>query len=140
MKLVAVVGAGLLMLAGTVGAKPACEANYKQEGSFLAGRRFSTFEVLPGVKPADAFKRVYAEMVKSGFKVTNSDKEMGILTAEYVATHNGASIGLPLNVMLEPEGKGLKVSVNKTTPAGYATGQDFQIKQMCAVILTAAGK
>lgn len=117
-----------------------CEANYKQEGSFFAGRRFSTFDVLSGVEADAAFKRVYAEMVKSGFKVTNADKEMGMLTSEYVTTHNNASITLPLNVIIEAEGAGIKVTVNKTTPSGYATSQDFQIKQMCAIIDTASGK
>ena len=41
---------GLLAVAGVANAdtaaKPACETNYKQEGSFFGGRRFSTFDVL----------------------------------------------------------------------------------------------
>ncbi|HEY0662683.1 MAG TPA: hypothetical protein VGD21_15345 [Lysobacter sp.] len=135
---------GLLAVAGVANAdtaaKPACETNYKQEGSFFGGRRFSTFDVLAGVDKDVAYKRVYAEMMKSGFKVTNSDRDMGMLASEYVTTHNGASITLPLNVVIEPEGKGIKVTVNKTTPGGYATSQDFQVKQMCAVIDTANGK
>ena len=124
----------------TATAKPGCEANYKQEGSFFGGRRFSTSDVLAGVGRDDAFRRIYAELVKSGFKVGTSDKEMGMLTTEYVATHNNASIALPLNVVIEPAGTDIKVTVNKTTPGGYATSQEFQIRQMCEVIAAARGK
>ena len=120
--------------------KPGCEVNYKQEGSFFGGRRFSTSDVMAGVGKDDAFRRIYAELVKSGFKVGNSDKEMGMLTTEYVATHNNASITLPLNVVIEPAEKDIKVTVNKTTPGGYATSREFQIRQMCEVIAAAKGK
>ncbi|GAB3381382.1 hypothetical protein GCM10027432_08830 [Lysobacter fragariae] len=134
---------GLLAVMGVANAdtgKPGCQANYKQEGSFFGGRSFSTFDVLPGVSRDVAFKRVYTELMKSGFKVTSSDKGMGVLTAEYVATHNGGSVSLPVNVVIEPEGKSVKVNISKTTPGGYATSEDFQIKQMCAIIDTANGK
>ena len=140
----------LVLLAGVFAAgtavaadapKLGCEANYKQEGGFFAGRRFSTFDVLPGVAKDVAFKRVYAEMMKSGFKVTSSDRELGMLAADYVTTHEGAAVSLPMNVAIEPEGKGaIKVSISKTTPGGYATSREFQIRQMCAVIDTANGK
>ena len=126
--------------ADTGATKPGCEVNYKQEGSFLGGRRFSTSDVLAGVGKDDAFRRIYAELVKSGFKVGTSDKEMGTLTTEYVATHNNTSIALPLNVVIEPAGTDIKVTVNKTTPGGYATSREFQIRQMCEVIAAAKGK
>lgn len=41
--------------------KPACEANYKQEGGFLSGRQFSTWEVLPNMAPEAAFKKIMAK-------------------------------------------------------------------------------
>jgi len=43
-------------------------------------------------------------------------------------------------VVIEPAGTDIKVTVNKTTPGGYATSQEFQIRQMCEVIAAARGK
>lgn len=128
-----------LLLAGVCGVasaadKPACETNYKQEGGFLSGRQFSTWDVLPNVSPETAFKKIYAEGVKSGLKVANSDKEMGMLSFEQNQTSGNKQVSLTWNVAVEAEGKGSKITVSKMTPAGYATGQGYQIKSMCAVI------
>lgn len=113
-----------------------CKRNYKQEGSFIAGRRFSTWDVVP-VAPGVAYKRIYAEVVKSGLTVVSSDKEMGMISIEQKnggVTNTGAQVDLPWNVVIEASGKGSKVNVTKTTPGGYSTSQDFQIASMCAVI------
>ncbi len=53
----------------------------------------------------------------------------------------GAGIGAVRSVVLvEADGKGSKITVTKLTPPGYATGEDFQRKSMCAVIEAAAPK
>jgi hypothetical protein len=49
-------------------------------------------------------------------------------------TDTGQQVDLPWNVTVEEEGAGSKITVSKTTPGGYATSKDFQIKSMCAVI------
>ncbi len=139
---------GALLAAGSVSssavaADPACKVNYKQEGSFFAGRRFSTFDVVADVAPAVAFKRIYAEGVKSGLTVASSDKEMGIISFQQLnagVTNSGTQVNVPWNVTIEAEGKGSKITVSKTTPGGYATSQDFQQTSMCAVIDAARGK
>ena len=126
----------LLVVTASSAAEPACKANYKQEGSFFAGRRFSTWDVVP-VAPAVAYKRIYAEGVKSGLSVASSDKGMGLIGFEQKnggVTNTGTHVDLPWNVAIEAEGKGSKITVTKTTPGGYATSQDFQITSMCAVI------
>lgn len=121
-----------------------CTANFKQEGGYIAGRRFSTWEVVPGVTPAVAFKRIYMEGVKSGLKVTSSDEKMGIL--QFEQTNAGKSftsdsiVNLPWSVSIEAEGKGVRISITKTTPPAYATGKDYQIKSMCAVVDAARNK
>ncbi|MBC7989932.1 MAG: hypothetical protein H7Y19_10175 [Luteimonas sp.] len=116
--------------------KMPCETNYKQEGSFFSGRRFTTWEEVAGVAPDKAFKLVYADAVKSGLKIVSTDKEMGAISLEQNQTLNGAQVSLPWNVLVEESGGGSKISVSKMTPSGYATGQDYQIKSMCAVIET----
>lgn len=110
-----------------------CETNFKQEGSFFAGRRFSTSGDVP-VSPAIAYKRIYVDLLKSGLKVTNSEKEMGLISAEQNEVLNNSPVLLPWNVVIEQSGKGSKISVTKTTPPTYATSQDYQIKAMCSII------
>jgi hypothetical protein len=122
---------------------PACAANYKQDGNYIAGRRFSTWEVVPGVSPSVAFKRIYMEGVKSGLKVTSSDEKMGIIQFEQVNAGKSFTseemVNLPWSITVEAEGKGSKISITKTTPPAYSTGKDAQIKSMCMVVDAARG-
>jgi hypothetical protein len=136
---------GLVLLAGLLVAgqamaadKPQCETNYKKEGSFFAGRRFMTWGEV-SKPPEQAFKLIYQESVKSGLKVVNSDKDMGVLSLEQNVQLDGKQVSLPWNVLIEASGKGSKISVTKTTPSGYATGEDFQIRSMCSVISSGEG-
>ena len=119
-------------------AKPQCEANYTQEGGFIAGRTFNTWGDV-GVPAATAYKRIYAGMMKSGLKIASSDKELGMLTGEQHVTVQGKPTSLPLNVIVEEAGAGAKITVTKTTPSGYATSREFQVQSLCAVIGFAAG-
>jgi hypothetical protein len=121
-----------------------CAANFKQEGNYIGGRRFSTWEVVPGVSQSVAFKRIYAEGVKAGLKVVSSDEKIGSL--QFEQTNAGKSftseqmVNLPTNVFIEPEGKGVKITVTKTTPPAYSTGKDYQVKTMCMVVDAARNK
>lgn len=128
---------GMLCAANALAADPPCITNYKEEGSFFAGRRFTTTDIVPGVKPDVAFKRIYIEGTKSGLTVAQSDKDIGILNFQQLnagVTNTGAQVNLPWNVTIEEEGDGSRITVAKTTPGGYATSEDFQKKSMCGVI------
>lgn len=142
MKTMPLIAVGLLALSGqAMAADPRpCEAHYEQGGNFLAGRTFTTWDVVPGVAPATAFARIQVEGVKSGLRVGSSDKGAGILTFEQNASHKGQNVSLPWNVVIEAEGKGSKITVTKTTPPGYASSKEFQITSMCAVIDAARAK
>lgn len=114
-----------------------CQKNYVEEGSFLAGRRFSSWDVVPAVTVEQAYRRIYTEGVKSGLTVASADKDIGIISfaqANAGVTNTGAQVTVPWNVTLEEVEGGVKVAVVKTTPGGYATSEDFQITSMCAVI------
>jgi hypothetical protein len=114
-----------------------CQKNYVQEGSFLAGRRFSSWDVVPAVSVEQAYRRIYAEGVKSGLTVASADEDIGVISfaqANAGVTNTGAQVSVPWNVTLEDADGGVKVTVVKTTPGGYATSEDFQITSMCAVI------
>ena len=129
----------LLAMAGTaVAADPACKTNFRQEGKYLAGRSFTTWDVVPGVSVSTAFKRIYTEGTKSGLRVASSDEKVGVISFEQPnggVDLAGVKATLPWNVVIEAQGKkDVKITVTKTTPGGYATSQDFQITSMCAVI------
>lgn len=130
---------GILLMPGVdaLAAKPPCEVHYQQSGSFIAGRQFTTWDVVTDVPVAVAVKRIALEGVKSGLTVAHSDIDLGILAfsqANGGVTNTGQQVNLPWNVTMEAEGSGSKVTVSKTTPGGYATSQDFQMASMCAVI------
>lgn len=129
----------LLAMAGTAtAADPACKTNFKQEGKFMTGRSFSTWDVVQGVNVSTAFKRIYTEGTKSGLRVASSDEKVGVISFEQPnggVDLAGVKATLPWNVVIEAQGKkDVKITVTKTTPGGYATSQDFQITSMCAVI------
>lgn len=138
MKRVVAVVLGIGALAGeALAAKAPCEVHFTEEGSFLMGRRFATHDIVPAVNAMDAFKRISVEGVKSGLKVANADKDLGIISFEQAnagVTNTGQQVNLPWNVTIEDAAGGSKISVSKTTPGGYATSTDFQIRSMCAVI------
>ncbi len=128
----------LLAMAGTAAAAdPACKTNFKQEGKFMTGRSFSTWDTVPAVSVSTAFKRIYMEGTKSGLRVASSDEKAGVISFEQ--PNGGVDLAgdkatLPWNVVIEPQGKNVKITVTKTTPGGFPTSTDFQITSMCAVI------
>jgi hypothetical protein len=129
----------LLALAGSaLAADPACKTNFKQQGKYMTGRSFTTWDTVPGVSVSTAFKRIYAEGTKSGLRVVSSDEKSGVISFEQPnggVDLGGAKATLPWNVVIEPQGKKeVKITVTKTTPAGFSTSTNFQITSMCAVI------
>lgn len=142
MKMTLWIAAGLMAFAAPTLAADArpCQANYKQGGNFINGRTFSTWEIVPGVKPSEAFSRIQADGLKSGLRVASSDKGSGTLSFEQNAAHKGQTIQLPWNIVIEGAGKDVKITVSKSTPPGYASGKETQINSMCAVIDSARKK
>lgn len=134
-KMLVALGAGLLLAAGAAQAEPkACEANYKQEGGFLTGRRFSTWGDVSGTSVAAVYKKLYTEAVKTGFRIASADKEMGLISAEQLTSNGKGQIAIPWNFAIEQVKTGTRVTVSKTTPPGYATGEDAERRMLCSVI------
>jgi hypothetical protein len=142
---------GIAVLAATPALAPAaaqdkaCATNYKQDGGLMAGRRFSTFEVLPDVAPDVAYKRIYQGGIKAGLSVGQADREMGVIN--FQQTGAGSTIGgkgqqvtIPWNVAIEAEGKGSRITVSKLTPPSYPTSADAQKQMLCNVVDEARNK
>lgn len=125
------------MASTAAAADPACKTNFKQEGEFMTGRSFTTWDVVKGVSVSAAYKRIYTEGTKSGLRVASSDEKAGVISFEQPDGGTdlaGSNANLPWNVVIESHGKNVKISVAKTTPGGYPTSRDFQSTSMCAVI------
>ena len=135
------IAAGLLAMSGTALADtPACETNFQQSGNLVAGRQFNTWEIVPNVKPAEAFQRILTDGMKSGLRVASSDKGSGTISFEQTVTRRHMPINLPWNIVITASGKGSKVSVSKSTPGAFPSSEDSQKQSMCMVIGSARGK
>jgi hypothetical protein len=110
-----------------------CETNFTSTGSFFAGKTMKTFAI---VEPdqATAFKGVYKALVSSGWTVTQSDKELGVITAtETVSYGNGKTV--PLNVVVDKaDNGGTKVSLTFTMSGGLAASADSIKSGFCKLI------
>ncbi|MFI8719107.1 hypothetical protein ACIGHF_14660 [Stenotrophomonas sp. NPDC077464] len=133
------IAATLGLLVFNASAKSDCP-NYKQVGSYFAGRTFTSWDVVP-VSAEVAYKRIKIEGVKSGLTLRSEDKESGLLMFEQNTQGSKGQVTLPWNVAITPQGANAsKVEVTKLTPGGYMTGEKFQRESTCAVINAATGE
>jgi hypothetical protein len=54
-----------------------CQTHFASEGSFLVGRKYTTWIEFPAVLKDDAYSRVYASIAKDGWNIVNADKPAG---------------------------------------------------------------
>lgn len=123
----------LSSIAGIAGADEGqCRGNFRQEGSFFTGRTFSSWYVLPSESPQVAYKRLYAGIAKSGLKIVNADREMGIISSEQATVGgDGSAATLDYSTVIEAEGKGSKVTITLKSPPTKAMGQASVIDAIC---------
>ncbi len=114
-----------------------CKTNFTKEGSFLSGTTFKTWAEVEGVETADAFKKVYLQTVKDGWKITSSDKEMGIISAaQDVSYGNGKTA--PLNIIVEKSStNGSKISITYSLSGGVKSPEKAVIESFCKTISSA---
>jgi hypothetical protein len=88
----------------------ACGATQSDSGSFFSGRTYNASEDFPNISQDVAFKRIYSFLVKEGWNIGHSDKEMGAISAsEGVQAFDAKTV--PLNVLVETTPTGSKVSL-----------------------------
>lgn len=111
-----------------------CKTNFTKEGSFFSGTTFKTWAEVEGVESAVAFKKVYLQTVKDGWKITSSDKEMGIISAaQDVSYGNGKTA--PLNIIVEKSAtNGSKISITYSLSGGVKSPEKAVIESFCKTI------
>lgn len=93
-----------------------CEANYKSDGGRTSGYKTSSnvsFLQIPDVK---VFNAVTIALTDSGYTILTSDKEAGIITANYNA---GDMVQARISVQVKKIANGANVLIKITTPAVY---------------------
>jgi hypothetical protein len=109
-----------LLLATNANASEAdCKAHTTDSGGFFSGTTWKTWESFPNVSPTEAFRRAYVYVAKQGWKIGQSDKELGLLSASLNdVVQLESAHEQPVNVLVEPEGKGSKVTVTFSSGSG----------------------
>ncbi|MBP8236638.1 MAG: hypothetical protein KAX63_02865 [Pseudomonas sp.] len=115
-----------------------CAQNFTFDGSFLAGRTFKTHATLAGVAQATGMQRAARYLATSGWNISNTDKELGIISASQTVSY-GQGKSVPLNVAMEPQGNALRVSVTYVLSGGVTSPVEAVRNEFCSVITAVAG-
>jgi hypothetical protein len=107
--------------------------NFSYSGSFASGRTYKTNVLVLGVSKQDAMGRASRKLTQDGWQLVNTDKDAGVLSAsQSVSYGNGKTV--PLNVIIEEEGKDVTVSTTYSTPGGVSSPLDAIARQFCDII------
>ena len=111
-----------------------CVVNFSESGSFFSGKQYKTSASLPGVKTGIAFKRAYASIAKSGYQITQADKEIGVISAAQQVSYSQGGKTAPLNVVIQPElGSNSKVAFSFSTAGGLKASSDTVRDEFCRI-------
>ena len=112
----------------------ACLAHYTAEGSFWSGRTFRSYEDFKGVNKNTAFKRIAQHLAASGWKVVNSDKDTGIISASQDVI-DGKGQAVPFNVVVQDKTDGtLRVKTSFALTGGLSASKGDIQKEFCGVL------
>jgi ABC-type Fe3+-hydroxamate transport system substrate-binding protein len=146
-KLVFALPMTLVLLSGCASAPPqnlqtddsrACAQNFTYDGSFLAGRTFKTHQFVDGVSKDIAMVRAAKHLALEGYSITNTDKEMGLISASQTVSF-GQGKTVPLNVSIDSKDKGVNVSISFSISGGLTTPVNSVKDGFCDIIKAIQG-
>jgi hypothetical protein len=113
-----------------------CQSHFTMEGSFLTGRKYSTWVLLPGVAKAEAYTRTYSSIAKDGWSIFNADKDAGIISsAQSVSFGKGSQA--PMIVTVEAVGIGSKLSATLRTGGAQLAREETIRAKLCSYLISA---
>jgi len=111
-----------------------CASGFTVSGGFFSGKQYKTSSSLPGVSGQLAFKRAYASLIKKGYQIVESDKDVGVISAsQQVISTSGGKVA-PLNILVEPDANaGSKVNFTFSTAGGLMASEDGVRDEFCKI-------
>jgi hypothetical protein len=115
----------------------ACQAHFTAEGSFLSGRKYSTWVELTHVARADAYTRIYSSVAKDGWSIVNADKDAGIISATQGVSYSHGS-QTPMIITVETVENGSKVTLTYRTGGAQMVGESTVREKFCSYVIAAS--
>lgn len=116
-----------------------CAQNFTFDGSFLSGRTFKTHATVNGPTQATGMQRAARYLSSSGWSITNTDKELGIISASQTVSY-GQGKSVPLNVTMESQGNSLRVATTYVLSGGVTSPVEAVRTEFCNIIGAVAGQ
>lgn len=121
-------------LLGTNAFAQACSDNFTVTGNLITGTTYKSYVELPAIPSDSAWQAAYAQIAKDGWKIERADKSAGIINSQNV----NATRPMPMNVVVEKQGNGSKVSITYYTPPAASSPQDVVRKFFCTTLTAAS--
>ncbi len=116
----------------------ACAQNFTTQGNLLTGMLFKTHDTLPSVTKKDALSKTAKHIAIDGWHITNSDVDLGILSAAKTVSFGDGKTA-PLNITFDEQNNGVKASIAFSTSSGVASPSEAVMKSFCEMITIAKG-
>ncbi len=130
----------VLIASGTVYAQssPAdapCRKNFKSEGSFFAGRQFSTESPLPGVTPDTAYKKAYTAAAKRSWQIVNSDKDARVISITQAVNSLSSGKTIPINIIISAnKQEEASLAIKMSLTRGLSTDEKGVMEDFCKLV------
>ena len=108
-----------------------CAGHFTSEGSFFAGKKYSTWVDFAAVSKADLYSRIYSNIAKDGWTITSTDKEAGIISASQSVSY-GKGTTAPLVIVIETSGTGSKATATFRVGGGQTTKEATVKQKLCS--------
>jgi hypothetical protein len=87
--------------------EPACSAHYTEEGGFIGGKTFRTYQDFPQLNRETALEKIAQGLASDGWESVEVNKDVGLIIATQKLLRKGAGTQNPVNIVVKkgsPEG------------------------------------
>ncbi|TCV79199.1 hypothetical protein [Sulfurirhabdus autotrophica] len=100
----------------------------------MSGKQYKTSAALTGISADKAFKKAYASVVKKGYQIVQSDKNMGMISAAQQVSHSQGGKTAPLNILVESDSStGSTLTFSFSTAGGLMASEDTVRDEFCKI-------
>lgn len=111
-----------------------CVEHFTEEGGFLKGKTYETWQEHEGVPYKAAYRKVAQAVVEDGWSRVETDKDLGIITGGQEVTMGEGAVA-PLNVVVEEVGEGVIRVEAKFSTAGMQKARTKDVREaLCKIV------